>query len=103
MGGSSWSDNAYVSVGATRKASTGHASFAHHAAIKAGTKPVGCHDRLNPYGITLRESRDSDAHPESNAIVVALDVTGSMGNISRDIQGKLCKLMGTLLRKTVFG
>lgn len=33
---------------------------------------------LDPKNITVRESRDSDANPESNAIIVAQDITGSM-------------------------
>ncbi len=36
---------------------------------------------MNPYGVNLRESRDSEEHPNSLAIVLALDVTGSMGSI----------------------
>lgn len=38
-------------------------------------------DAFDPKKITLRESRDSAANPESNAIIVAFDETGSMGNI----------------------
>lgn len=43
---------------------------------------------MNPSGITLRESRDSEEHPESLGIVLALDVTGSMGSIPQYMVGK---------------
>jgi len=33
----------------------------------------------------VRESRDSDKNPESNAIILGLDVTGSMGDIAHQI------------------
>jgi len=42
----------------------------------------GMKPELNPFGLALRESRDSDANPASTAIVVGLDVTGSMGMIA---------------------
>lgn len=40
-------------------------------------------DYLNPNGIKVRESRDSEVNPNSTALAVALDVTGSMGEIAR--------------------
>ncbi|MDQ3037225.1 MAG: VWA domain-containing protein [Myxococcota bacterium] len=39
------------------------------------------HPLMRPHGIKVREARDSAAHPRSLAIVLALDVTGSMGEI----------------------
>jgi hypothetical protein len=40
------------------------------------------HPDLNPHGVAMRESRDSAANPNSTAIVVGADVTGSMGYLS---------------------
>ncbi len=41
----------------------------------------GCHPDMDPKELTLRESRDSELHPESIGVVFALDQTGSMGHI----------------------
>jgi hypothetical protein len=54
---------------------------------------------MNPLGVKFRESRDSDAHPNSFGVAVFLDVTGSMGEIPVNLTTKkLNELMGTLIK-----
>lgn len=58
------------------------------------------HESMSPKGIKLRECRDSATHPNTVPIILALDVTGSMGGIPHElIKGGLPKLMGNLIQK----
>ncbi len=68
----------------------GNYSFDAHAALIAGRAHQGqseifrqtqCHALMNPKGLKVRESRDSQDHADALGIVFALDVTGSMGAI----------------------
>src|SRR3954468_10549026 len=93
MGNGTWSTNVYDAA-ASYRAATGASAFAYS---DGGAPSV--HDDLNPFGVTVRESRDSDDHPESLALAVLFDVTGSMGNVPRTLQSKLPELLGLLMRK----
>jgi hypothetical protein len=93
MGSGAWSTDVYTAAARFRTAS-GTSAFAYS---DGGATHV--HERLDPKGVSTRESRDSDGHPESLAIAVLFDVTGSMGNVPRILQTKLPQLLGLLLRK----
>lgn len=57
---------------------------------------------MNPNGIDIRESCDSKEHPESVAIVLALDVTGSMGSIPHHlVKEGLPTIMDGIIQKGV--
>jgi hypothetical protein len=97
MGSGRWSTDVYEEMEKER-ARRGDSAFAHYdRAVKTGKLEV--HETLNLYGVAMRESRDSAEHPESNAIMVMLDVTGSMNSIPRRVQEKLPQLLGLLLYK----
>jgi hypothetical protein len=98
MGTTRWSDEHYHDR-ARLRARTGRDAFEHDWAIRAGQIERGVHPKMNPRGVKLRESRDSVLHPESNAVAVLFDVTGSMQGVPRILQGHLPKLMGLLIRK----
>ena len=98
MGGSYWSDDVYRSK-VTTKTSAGKLTFDYDADVRAGRTAKAVHKLLDPKGLKMRESRDSTNHLHSNAIVVALDVTGSMASVSPKIHAKLPNLMGLLTRK----
>lgn len=98
MGSTRWSDDHYRDR-ARRRARTGQDAFEHDHAIRIGSVEAQVHPRMDPHGIKVRESRDSDAHPESHAVGVLFDVTGSMQRVPRILQQHLPKLMGLLIRK----
>jgi hypothetical protein len=93
MGSGRWSTNVYDAA-ARFRAATGASAFAYSDSGAARTHPA-----LDPYGVSVRESRDSAEHPQSVAIAVLFDVTGSMRSVPRALQAKLPQLLGLLLRK----
>jgi hypothetical protein len=96
MGYSSWSDKAYEHISNSRKGMTDHTVSTHVF------KSSSLHASLDPKGVKVRESRDSTDHPESNAIGVIFDVTGSMRTIPvRFAKDKLGGLMSMLFTKGV--
>ncbi|WP_433346203.1 hypothetical protein [Micromonospora sp. CA-111912] len=92
MGSGMWSTDVYDAADRYRR-TTGKSAFSYS---DSGARTV--HPALDPRG-AMRESRDSTEHPQSTAISVLFDVTGSMGHVPRTLQTKLPQLLGLLLRQ----
>jgi len=73
LGSGRWSDSDWASY------STTHVKSAR--TVDDIYKSRGLATELDPSGVKIRESCDSEDNPNSNAIIVALDVTGSMGMV----------------------
>jgi len=88
MGSSSWSNDAYSHLKKDYTTKTTAQIFTS----------TNLDSDMSPKNAKFRESRDSDAHPESLAVAVFLDVTGSMGDIPEIlVREKLGSLMTTLI------
>lgn len=107
MGSGRWDADAYSFATRTRVA-TGTKDFDYDDKVKSG-RASGIHSDLDPKkvagsasplaGQNVRESRDSDEHPESLPISIIFDVTNSMGEIPRTLQKKLTGLMDVVIAK----
>lgn len=72
MGGGSYSSS-------SRSMRAEYEGYATKSATEIFSKNLN--SEMSPNGVDIRESRDSSEHPNSVAIIIALDVTGSMGSI----------------------
>lgn len=107
MGGGSWDTSVYHSNTSAR-AAAGIDTFDYTQKARSG-QVNSVHATLDPklmknpdpakYPFPLRESRDSDEHPESIPIAMIFDVTGSMGRIPEVLQQKLPRLMDVIIDK----
>jgi len=107
MGGGRWDTGAYTWAASARRAA-GIDDFDYDARVRSG-RASGIHPDLDPKrvagrtsrlaGKPVRESRDSDEHPESLPIAIIFDVTGSMGKIPKILQSKLANLMDVVIAK----
>jgi len=89
MGYSGWSNDAYTNL-------TSSKGYASKSADDIFSRSMS--SDMTPLNLGIREARDSDAHPTSLAVMVFLDVTGSMGRIPHAIaQEKLGALMNTII------
>lgn len=103
MGYSRWNDQdykMYASAASTTMAAARSVGMTDAAARAQVFKQSSIKTAFDPRGVAIRESRDSDANPNSNAIILGLDVTGSMGIVAEKIATEgLGKLVDGILNR----
>ena len=99
MGGGSWTTSAFTSystsVGRSVDKSTGKLSGSYKS--QDMYKMTRLHEKLNPKNV-LRECCDSDEHPYTIPVILALDVTGSMGQAAVEVAKDINVVMTRLFK-----
>ena len=96
MGGGAWKKNAFATYSTSRGYSidsTGSiaGSYSNQEMFKSNTLDPA----LNPENV-IRECCDTDEHPNTIPVILALDVTGSMGQTAVEVAKKLNVIMTKL-------
>ena len=93
MGGGSWTKDAYCSyTSTTRGCSVDSFKSTSYTNASQVYKSRMLDPALNPKNV-LRECRDSEEHPNSKPVILALDVTGSMGKTAINIAKNLDEII----------
>ena len=99
MGSGSYS---YMSA---RERSEERVARASHMSASAAREEIFRQRKIDPDMVIkgkIRESRDSEEHPNSFPIIIALDTTGSMGHIPMDlIKGSFPEIMKSIIEAGV--
>lgn len=93
MGYGSWTASSYSDYRATTKVSNVRGMSS--ASLDDIYTSRRLNEALSPMKV-IRESCDSDEHPNSFPVILALDVTGSMGSAAQKVAAKLNDIMKTL-------
>lgn len=99
MGGGSWDRSSFKSYTETTKRTKVRDDGTYTSSHQDIFKATRLDKALSPKNVT-RECRDSAEHPCTVPVILALDVTGSMGQAAVDVATKLNKIMTGLYEKT---
>ena len=99
MGGGAWTTSAYTaystSLGRRTVTKDGVTSLADAYAAQDLFKSRAIQRELNPYKV-VRQCCDTEEHPNTIPVILALDVTGSMGSAAAEVAKKLNEVMTKL-------
>ena len=100
MGSGTWTTMAYASTVSNKRGFDGSYLSANSLNMDTQTVYTSTHmqSHLNPKNV-IRECCDNEEHPETVPVILALDVTGSMGPSARMAAGKLNEIMTSLFSK----
>jgi hypothetical protein len=103
MGGGTYSTNTVTGVfDATVRRVKAESRGYYHKSTTEIFAQRNINSSMNPYGVRIREARDSSEHPNVVPIILALDVTGSMGSIPHHlVKDGLPTIMGTILQRGI--
>lgn len=96
MGSGTWTTSSFVNYSvATSKRVTADGLLDNSYTTQELFKSRHIQKELNPYNVT-RECKDSDEHPNTVPVILALDVTGSMDSAAAEVAKKLNEVMTKL-------
>ena len=94
MGGGSWTSKAYETHSTISRGFANMDAF-YNASAQELYRSRSLDSALNPYK-AIRECCDSDEHPNTIPVILALDVTGSMGSAAEAVVKQLGEIMEKL-------
>ena len=95
MGGGAWTTSAYSSYMKSTRGITNVNSITTNT-VNQFYNSYSLDPALDPKGVNVRECRDSEEHPNTIPVILALDVTGSMGSACAAVARQLDKIIAGL-------
>lgn len=96
MGSGTWTSTSYVNHSTVSRGYSNMDDF-YNASAQDLYRSEQLNEVLNPKGV-MRECVDSDEHPETIPVILALDVTGSMGSAAEAVAKQLNDIMTELYK-----
>lgn len=99
MGGGSWTTDSFKSYSkSVGRAVTSSGTLDDSYNVQTLYRSRNLQKELNPYNV-VRECCDSEEHPNTIPVILALDVTGSMGSAAAEVAKTLNVVMTSLYEK----